>query len=249
MFRLLHAFTQLGGEVHGLAELARASALDDSTVYRILRCGIQQGAFVQVARGRYRLGPAAVRLGTQALTPRLQDRALSSCLEQLRLAADGGLVFLYGLTNLGHPQRHCIDMAVGSSDLSELGLPPRDLMSINRSLRIGASGRAILAHLSDNLQQRVLAEKLPPAVGPGVYRGRNELLASLAEIRAKGYAVGYQECVRGWDSVAAPVLWGGTVLGSVVLMKPSSPPTVARDRYERAVTSTTAEVSRLIGGF
>ncbi|MFC9927936.1 IclR family transcriptional regulator [Streptomyces sp. NPDC127190] len=249
MFRVQQAFTQLGGEVHGLAELARASALDDSTVYRILRSGIQQGAFAQVSRGRYRLGPAAARLGTQALTPRLDRTALGNCLEQLRLATDGGTVFLYGLTNLGHPQRHCIDMAVGSSDLSELGLTLRDLMSISRSLRIGASGRAILAHLSDHLLQRVLAEELPPVVGPGVYRDRNKLLASLAEIRARGYAFGFQECVHGRDSVAAPVLWDGTVLGSVVVLKPAPLPAAVRDRFVLAVKSTSAEVSRLIGGF
>ncbi|WP_434095285.1 IclR family transcriptional regulator [Streptomyces flaveolus] len=247
VFRVQHAFTQLGGEVHGLAELARASSLDDSTVYRILRSGIQQGAFVQVSRGRYRLGPAAARLGTQALTPRLDHEALSDCLEQLRLTADGGMVFLYGLTNLGHPQRHCIDMAVGSHDLTELGMSPREIMRVNRSLRIGASGRVILAHLSDNLQHRVLAEQLPSAVGPGVYRDRNQLLASLTEIRAKGYAIGLQECARGWDSFAAPVLWDGTVLGSLVLLKPTHLPAAARDRCVLAVKSATAEVSRLMG--
>lgn len=247
VFRVQNAFTQLGGEVHGLAELARASSLDDSTVYRILRSGVQQGAFVQVARGRYRLGPAAARLGTQALTPRLDHDALSECLEQLRLTADGGMVFLYGLTNWGHPQRHCIDMAVGSHDLTELGMPPREIMRVNRSLRIGASGRAILAHLPDNLQHRVLAEQLPPTVGPGVYRDRKQLLASLTEIRVKGYAIGLQECARGWDSFAAPVLWDGTVLGSLGLLKPAHLPAPVRDRCILAVKSATAEVSRLIG--
>ncbi|MDT6982841.1 IclR family transcriptional regulator [Streptomyces lusitanus] len=247
VFRVQHAFTQLGGEVHGLAELARASSLDDSTVYRILRSGIEQGAFVQVARGRYRLGPAAARLGTQALTPRLDHDALGDCLEQLRLSADGGMVFLYGLTNLGHPQRHCIDMAVGAHDLTELGMSPREIMRVNRSLRIGASGRAILAHLSENLQHRVLAEQLPATVGPGVYRDRGQLLVSLAEIRVKGYALGFQECARGWDSFASPVLWDGTVLGSLVLLKPAHQSAATRDRCVLAVRSATAEVSQLIG--
>jgi DNA-binding IclR family transcriptional regulator len=247
VFRVQHAFAQLGGEVHGLAELARAASLDDSTVYRILRSGIQQGAFVQVSRGRYRLGPAAARLGTQALTPRLDHDALGDCLEQLRLTADDGMVFLYGLTNMGHPQRHCIDMAVGPYNLTELGMTPGEIVRVNRSLRIGASGRAILAHLSETLQHRVLAEQLPPAAGPGVYRDRNQLLASLAEIRAKGYATGFQECARGWDSFAAPVLWDGTVLGSLVLLKPAHLPAASRDRCVLAVKSATAEVSRLMG--
>ena len=31
---------------------------------------------------------------------------------------------------------------------------------------------------------------------------------------------GRQECLTGWDSVAAPALWGDTALGVVLLLKP-----------------------------
>ncbi|MCX5317819.1 hypothetical protein [Streptomyces sp. NBC_00154] len=41
-------------------------------------------------------------------------------------------------------------------------------------------------------------------------------------IRTRGYAIGRQECLPGWDSVAAPALWGNTTLGVVLLLKPLS---------------------------
>ncbi|WP_107081322.1 IclR family transcriptional regulator C-terminal domain-containing protein [Streptomyces yangpuensis] len=41
-----------------------------------------------------------------------------------------------------------------------------------------------------------------------------QLLASIDEIRETGYAVGHQECLPGWDSVAVPALRGNTPLAS-----------------------------------
>ncbi|MEU0729473.1 IclR family transcriptional regulator C-terminal domain-containing protein [Streptomyces sp. NPDC006140] len=151
------------------------------------------------------------------------------------------------MSYLGHIQRHCVEMAVGDSDLSELGLTHREMVTITRSLRVGASGRSILAHLPEPLRRQVLSEPLPKGVGPGAYRDRDKLLASLADIQKKGYAIGYQEFARGWDSYAAPVIWGDAILGSVLLLKPSSTTPAPRDRYVMAVKVAAAEVCQVFG--
>ncbi|UCM89730.1 hypothetical protein [Streptomyces marincola] len=38
-------------------------------------------------------------------------------------------------------RRQCVDMAVGDSDLLELGMTPREVLRVTRSLHTGASGR------------------------------------------------------------------------------------------------------------
>ncbi|MET8816509.1 hypothetical protein ABZW47_31485 [Streptomyces sp. NPDC004549] len=58
-------------------------------------------------------------------------------------------------------------------------MTPRDVLSVTRSLRTGASGRTILAYLSEDIQQRVAAEPIPEEAGPGVLRDPQEFLDSL----------------------------------------------------------------------
>ncbi|MET2714553.1 IclR family transcriptional regulator C-terminal domain-containing protein [Streptomyces harbinensis] len=220
VFRVQRAFTDLGGSVHGPGELAERSGLDDSTVFRILQSGVYQGVFERVGRGRYRLGTGTAHLSLHALAHAPGDAA-HTALEELREATGGGLVLLYMLAPFSGAHRQCIDMAVGDSDLAELGLSTREVLTVTRSLRTGASGRTILAYLPDAIQERVLAEPVPDGAGPGVYRDNDALLRSLADIRDQGHATGYQECMPGWNSCAAPVLWHDSIVGSTLLLKPA----------------------------
>lgn len=85
-------------------------------------------------------------------------------------------------------------------------MTPREVLSVTRSLRTGASGRTILAYLPEPIQQRVLAEPVPSEAGPGATKDNDQLLRSLQDIRDNGYATGFQECMAGWNSRAAPVM-------------------------------------------
>lgn len=246
VFRVQQAFTELGGGPQGLAELARVSGIDDSAVHRILRSGVAHGTFLQVGRGRYRLGPQAALLGVGALEQAVDGDALRAVLERLRLSVEGSLVFLYGLSSFAGMQRQCIEMAVGASDLSEVGLGPRELVFSHRSLRVGASGRAILAHLPESVQRRVAAEPVPDGMGPGAFRDGERMLASLAEVRAKGYALGLEECAAGWDSLAVPVFWGDLVIGAVTLLAPGALTPTERAPHIAAVRAAAEEVRRLV---
>ena len=245
VFRVQQAFAELGGGIRGLAELTKASGVDDSAVHRILRSGVAHGTFVRVGRGRYRLGPAAAKLGIEALEQGVDRASLDLILNRLRTKTGDGLAFLYGLTRLGGVQRQCVEMAVGGSDLTEIGLSPRELLASHRSLRVGASGRAILAFLPESVRQRVADEPVPDGMGPGAYRDRARLLGSLAEIRAKGYAIGLEECARGWNSFAAPVLWGDVVAGAVTVMVPA-PISASLGTNVDAVRSAATAVQRLM---
>ncbi|MGW0546019.1 IclR family transcriptional regulator [Streptomyces altiplanensis] len=220
VFRVQRAFTELLGQVHGPGELAEATGLDDSTVHRILQSGVHDGIFFRESRGLYRLGSGAARLGLKALTHAPNAEVAHGVLERLRADTGGGLVFLFAVAPFGGARKQCLDMAVGNSDLSELNLSHRALLVIFQSLRTGASGRAILAHLPEVIQEGVLAEPLPAEAGPGAYRDEGALLASLKTVREQGIAIGIEECAAGWSGCAAPVLWDGLIMGSILVLKP-----------------------------
>ncbi|MEW9520050.1 IclR family transcriptional regulator [Streptomyces tubercidicus] len=244
VFLVQTAFAELGGSAHGPGEIAEVTGLDDSVVYRILQSGIYQRIFERVDRGLYRLRTSAARLAFTALDHRLDGGISQTVLRDLRRATDGGLAFLYMVAPFSGAQRQCVDMAVGDSDLAELGMTPRDVLSVTRSLRTGASGRTILAYLPEVLQQRVLAEPVPDQAGPGVYRDNEALLDSLAEIRDLGYALGYEECMAGWNSCAAPIMWDGSIMGAVLLLKLTSVMPAAPEGVIEATKEAAAELSR-----
>ncbi|MFE1764377.1 IclR family transcriptional regulator C-terminal domain-containing protein [Streptomyces angustmyceticus] len=244
VFLVQTAFAELGGSAHGPGEIAEFTGLDDSVVYRILQSGIYQRIFERVDRGLYRLRTSAAQLAFTALDHRLDGAASQTVLRDLRQATDGGLAFLYMVAPFSGAQRQCIDMAVGDSDLAELGMTPRDVLSVTRSLRTGASGRTILAYLPEVLQQRVLAEPVPEQAGPGVYGDNDALVASLAEVRDLGHALGYEECMAGWNSCAAPIMWDGSIMGAVLLLKLKSVMPVAPDGVIEATKEAAAELSR-----
>ncbi|MFE1173795.1 IclR family transcriptional regulator C-terminal domain-containing protein [Streptomyces sp. NPDC058773] len=244
VFLVQTAFAELGGSAHGPGEIAEFTGLDDSVVYRILQSGIYQRMFERVDRGLYRLRTSAAQLAFTALDHRLDGGISQAVLRDLRTATDGGLAFLYMVAPFSGAQRQCVDMAVGDSDLAELGMTPRDVLSVTRSLRTGASGRTILAYLPEVLQQRVLAEPVPDQAGPGVYSDNDALLESLAEVRDLGHALGYEECMAGWNSCAAPVIWDGSIMGAVLLLKLKSVMPVAPDEVIEATKEAAAELSR-----
>ncbi|MFE7607235.1 IclR family transcriptional regulator domain-containing protein [Streptomyces celluloflavus] len=244
VFLVQTAFAELGGSAHGPGEIAEFTGLDDSVVYRILQSGIYQRIFERVDRGLYRLRTSAAQLAFTALDHRLDGATSQTVLGRLRTATDGGLAFLYMVAPFSGAHRQCVDMAVGDSDLAELGMTPRDVLSVTRSLRTGASGRTILAYLPAVLQQRVLAEPVPDQAGPGVYRDNDSLLASLAEVRDLGHALGNEECMAGWNSCAAPIMWDGAIMGAVLLLKLKSVMPVAPDGVIEATKEAAAELSR-----
>ncbi|MDF3301418.1 IclR family transcriptional regulator domain-containing protein [Streptomyces tropicalis] len=248
--RVQQAFVPLGPGAHRLSEIAKAADLDDSTTSRILTAGTYNNTFVRVDRGLYQLGSTVADLGFHALAEdRLSGSEASEVLRGLRNATDHGLVFLYMRAPFGTAGRQCLDMAVGDSDLVELGMTPRDVLSVTRSLRTGASGRTILAYLPEEIQKRVAADPVPEEAGPGVLRDGGELLASLAEIRDQGYALGRQECMAQWNSIAAPVIWDGAIWGAVLLLKPAPVMPEAPQHYIYATITAAARLSRLGGAW
>jgi DNA-binding IclR family transcriptional regulator len=217
---VLEAFTRLPGPTHGPSEIAESTGLNVAVVYRILQSGIPGMLFVRVPPGRYRLGPGAAQIGMRAMANTPGAETSRPVLEQVSHALDG-FALLWVLSPYGGPHRSCVDYAPGRYDFDALGLTATELVEIGSTLRVGASGRVIAAHLPPSMVTSVLDEQVPTAAGPGVVRDPAAFLASLEAVRQAGYAVGREE-IPGWDSIAAPVMWGDAVYGAVAVLKPSS---------------------------
>ncbi|MFE2684448.1 IclR family transcriptional regulator [Streptomyces mirabilis] len=240
------AFTWLSGPDHGPSELAEATGLDVTVVYRILQSGIPSKTFVRVPPGRYRLGPGAARVGMQAMATTPGAETTRPVLEQLSRVVDG-FALLWVLSAYGGPRRGYLDSAPGRYDFDALGLTTTQLVDVGSSLRVGASGRVIAAHLPTSMAASVMEQPIPAGAGPGVMRDAAEFAASLAQIREAGYAVARDE-IAGWDAVAAPVMWGDAVYGAVSVLKPSS--LMPRDLglLVAAVTAAGERLSLLVSG-
>ncbi|MGW2948748.1 IclR family transcriptional regulator domain-containing protein [Streptomyces eurythermus] len=173
--------------------------------------------FERLGHGKYRLGSRAVEGGIRVMA------AVNEHLEQHQILVDlqeslGGIVVFYTLAPVG-ARRVATDYAKGDYDPSQFGMTAFDIFAVGCSLRTGASGRTLLAYVPEHLREVALAEPIPETAGPGAMNNE-QLLASIEEIRERGYAVGRQECLPGWDSIAAPALWGDTVLGVLLWLKP-----------------------------
>ncbi len=243
-YHVQKVLADMGPGDHALADIAAAADLDDSTTSRLLASGVYRGVYERPSRGRYRLARSLADLAyVLPHGPTRQDS--SRALQELRLATDGGLAFLYLKSPGMTAGRQCADMAVGDSDLVELGMTPRDVLQVTRSLRTGASGRVILAYLPESVQAHVIAEPLPDEAGPGVIRDADILRDSLVTIRETGYALGYQECMAGWNSISAPVFDGDSISASVLLLKPALQMQKAPAHYIEAVKKAAAALSDL----
>ncbi|MFJ8896691.1 IclR family transcriptional regulator [Leifsonia sp. NPDC102414] len=237
---VVQAFTALPGTDHGPSELAAATGLNIAVVYRILQSGFATSIFLRVPPGRYRLGPGAARIGMQAMATTPDVAAAKPVLERLSRTVDG-FALLWVLSPYGGPRKAYAAGVTGRYDFESLGLGVADLVEVAQSLRVGASGRVIAAHLSPFLVSAVLKQPVPAGAGPGTVRDAAAYAASLAEIREAGHAVSREE-VPGWSAVAAPVMWGDAVYGAVSVLKPSS---LMPEDLALPVAATTAAAERL----
>ena len=241
VIQVVEAFTYLSGPDHGPSEIAATTGLHPTVVYRILQSGTP-GLFVRGPAGRYRLGPGAARLGMQAMAAAAPSpRASRLILERLSRVLDG-LALLWVLSPYGQPGRVISD-AVGRYSLDALGLSLTDFVQLSSTLRVGASGRAIAAHLPSDMISSIAEEGLPAAAGAGALQSA-DFRASLETVRQTGYAVGSGE-MPGWAELAAPVLWGDAIYGAVSVLMPA--PLMPQD-LQVPVAATMAAARKIESG-
>jgi DNA-binding IclR family transcriptional regulator len=227
-----------GARTMSLGEIATSLALPPSTVHGIVRTLVAHGMVAQEsATGRYRLGPATLRLGNVYLdTLELRTRVAPWAEDLARrtgCAVRTGVLLLADVVVVHHEPR-----PDGSRQMPEVG--------IEIPAHACALGKALLAFTPD-------AEDPAPA-GAGTRRSMTgetvtdpaQLGSQLALVRATGIATEVEEAVLGECGVAAPLgAAGGEVTGAIGLVVPATDwplPPVAVDALRSAARAVSREM-------
>ncbi|MFF2272337.1 IclR family transcriptional regulator [Agromyces sp. NPDC058136] len=177
VFDLLELIADAGGDVT-LSELSAMAELPLPTIHRLLRTLVALGYARQLANRRYALGPRLVRLGEvanrqfgQLAKPQLKE-LVDRLGETANLATlDGDQVIYVSQA----PSPHAMRM------FTEVG---------RRShLHATGVGKAILATLDDQTVREIIARTGMPQSTPHSIATLDALLADLAVIRERGYAI------------------------------------------------------------
>jgi DNA-binding IclR family transcriptional regulator len=237
--RSLRILTVLqGARRMSLSEIAARLELPPSTVHGIIRTLLAHGMVAQERdSGRYRLGPATLRLGNVYLDTLELRASVAIWAEDLARrtgsAVRTGVLLLQDVMVVHHEPR-----PDGTRQMPEVGIViPAHACSL---------GKALLAY-----QPGVAAEILGSGAALRSMTGETvtdpaALRAQLDEVRRSGIATEIEEAVLGECSAAAPLTdAGGEVAGAIALVAPASDwplPTHAFDSLRSAARAVSREL-------
>jgi DNA-binding IclR family transcriptional regulator len=206
----------------GLSELAENAGFDKATTHRLARTLVRYGCLVQDEETRrYRLGVRVLDFGFAYLAGiDVRQRALAYMQQLAR--EFGGSVSLAQLDG---------------ADIIYLERIPASQWMVSLEMRVGSRvpahvtsmGKALLACLTDTQVRALLQGKRLQSLTPKSITTTRRLLAQLAEIRSRGFAVNDEETVLGLRSVAATIRdHQGSPMAAVNVAVPSAQCTLER---------------------
>lgn len=194
---ILSSFTDESPE-RGLSELSRSMALSKGSVSRFLQALERHGYVDRNPRTRlYRPGPEVARVGN------LYRGA--GKLNQAALPIMQGLVQRFGFTSYLSALRRdamVILWAVEGAGPIRYSIPIGTRLPVHST----ATGHAALAYLDERKVVEILRRAGMPADTAHTVTTRAALCKRLADVRAQGYSINWEERTIGVASVAAPVL-------------------------------------------
>ena len=229
-FDLLERLADAGGEA-SLSELATTSGLPLPTIHRLIRTLVTLGYVRQNSNRRYTLGSRLIRLGETAsrqygtwARPFL-SQLVDSVEETANLAVLDGDEVVYVAQV---PSKHSMRM------FTEVG---------RRLLPHGTGvGKAMLSQLPRNDVRALLDRTGLPAYTSNTITDPTELLDSLDEIAARGYALDESEQELGVRCIAVPVV-GGPTLAAVSVSGPEG--RLTKDAVNRILPEVLAVAKKL----
>lgn len=244
ILRLLQLFSLLSNAPDGqtLAQMCEALALPKTTLFTMLKV-LQGAGYLVQDKGVYRLGRAAVALGTAM--SRASHASFPDCAQGIlqRLSRrTGETVFL---AVLARDNKFCRYVAVVESDnwlrySVELG-------SQKPSYATG-TGRAMLAYLPERELKALLDDITFERITPGTVSSRRALVAGLKEVRRHGISIVDSGTVSGVVSVAAPIFDAqGRVAAALSVGGPSARIGLHLRAIDSVVRDGAREISQVLG--
>jgi DNA-binding IclR family transcriptional regulator len=182
----------------GVTEISGQLGLSKAAVHRILT-SLKSRDLVSVdaQSRRYSLGPAALGLG-RAYLARIDLRSMASP-ELAWLSAESRETATLSIRN--GDSRMYVDQVVPDREVRmEVAI------GVQYPLHAGSSSKAFLAFLTPGEIEAYVSRHALTAVTEATITDRQALLAELAKVRQRGYAVSMGERQAGAASVAAPIL-------------------------------------------
>ncbi len=181
VFELLEAIADAGGEI-SLSDLANASELPMPTIHRLLRTCVTLGYARQLPSRRYALGARLIPLGELAgqQLGRVAQPQLQLLVRQLGETANMALLEGDQVVYVAQqPSEHAMRM------FTEVGR--------RANLHDTGVGKAILATLSDAEIRGIVGRVGMPTPTVKSHGTPESLLADVAQIRKRGYAIDDEE--------------------------------------------------------
>lgn len=223
-----------------LAEIARRRGLPKSTAHNLLNTLLEAGFVEKIDDDYYALGTAIVAL-TQAVRVNVELRDRAAPL--LRRLADDCRESVY-LTVLD--KDHCLYIYAVESPRRLLA---RTAIGDRVPLHCTSVGKAILATMSEQDVEAVVARVGLPAFTPATITDLDALHADLAKTRARGYSLDRGEHEVGVYCIGAPIFDArGEGIGACSIS--GTDPAMIQDRHAELsslVMSTAQEISRRMG--
>jgi DNA-binding IclR family transcriptional regulator len=198
-----------------LTALADQLNLGKSTVHLLLQTLREHGMVdYDPATSTYGVGLRVFELGATAIEQGGFGARLVGPMEELARRCNESVSL--GVLNAGSV---LIVQRIESPEILRADIRPGTRMPLHAS----ASGKALLATMTDPEIDRLLPESQLPASARMTHRHRVGLLAEIRLIRERGYAKQEEEFVEGISAVATPVLAaGGRALAALSIAGPSS---------------------------
>ncbi|MEU6310937.1 IclR family transcriptional regulator [Streptomyces sp. NPDC047014] len=234
--RLLEAVAAPGGP-HRLTDLAAAAAVPKSTAFRVLASLTEQGFVRPEPESRYGVGPrlrllsALVGGGEPATIGRVLGELQRTTGQTVHLALRGGETITYIRKVEG-------DQPVRTASRIGMSMP----------LHSTAIGKSVLAHLPEAEVRALAAATGLPRRTPHTLTTVPELLAELAGVRARGFAVDDEENEPTIRCVGAAVLGpsgrpvGGVSVTTVAFLVPRA----EIERYAPALRAAAEALAPLL---
>jgi len=210
LFRVIEGIEE--AQPVGVTELSRALDIPTSSVQVYVNTLYENGYIVKVG-SKYRLALRFFRHGMNALrTFEIYPAAKPKVYE---LAEETGELVAAFVEERGQAV-YAVAAAGERAIRTDLNI------GAHTDLHCTAGGKAMLANLPREDADAIIETRGLPAYTDSTITDVDDLEAELEEIRANGVAFNEEESIPNMNAVAAPVISGGTVLGSISISGPST---------------------------
>ncbi|ARS90545.1 IclR family transcriptional regulator [Natrarchaeobaculum aegyptiacum] len=218
LFAIVEALRETGGA--GVTELADELGLAKSTVHKHL-VSLERNRYVVNECGTYRLGLQFFSTGVDVRNQYDVYHAAKERVDRLAEEIDEATWLIVHENGLG---------------MFIYGVPRNESFSFDGTigtwvpLHANSAGKAILAHLPEDEVEEIIDRHGLPARTEHTITDRDELFDDLEATRERGYAMNFQEDLRGLHAIATPVIRDGRPVAALTIAGAAN--RVTRERIE-----------------